>query len=244
MLVAGCQKDALLHTCVTIGICDPVPPPPQLIEVVCDATEFSSCNAVTLAATLDAALPLIAQSPHSVVRLWAIGADLTDIRPVATIEVSPPQASGPGAAKAHAKQWAALARTVLLAAGTEMLSKGPARRSRIAEAFGEISRADNQGHLPRTIYYVGDRLEESQYGHFECRDLESPAVFLARLEHDGILPQGSLQGARVYFLYGKTATRRCASLARDAAVERLWTAAITHAGATAEFYQQGINTTE
>jgi hypothetical protein len=129
-------------------------------------------------------------------------------------------------------------RRVIDAASLQLFAKDPLRRSRLAEALGQVSRADNPDGLPRTIILISDRLEESEFGHFECRQLPTTAAFIKGLHAAGVLPQGSLRETNVILSYGNTSRHRCPSLARDAKVQELWTAAISAAGGKPTFYQE------
>lgn len=240
LLFTGCDKDSRLHDlCVKSGICDRVPPPPGLFDIQCDSSDESSCTAATLHATTDAVLDSVAEAPGSVLRLWVFGEELTDIRPIVTLTV-PTTTGGPAVRRSAQKRWKDHARGVIDAASNELFSRAVLRRSRIAEAFGEIARADNPDHLPRTIVYIGDRLEESAFGHFECQDLPSPDAFLARVQHAGVLQRDSLKDVHVTFAYGNTSRHPCPSLARDAKVEAIWSTLISKSGGTPEFYQEGL----
>src|SRR2546425_3218892 len=100
LLLTGCSSGGssmVLGSCRRIGLCDDPPPAPVDVEVLCDATLGSTCNAHTLEAVLDRVLPYTSQRPGSAVRLWSLGSDVADTRMAADLAVPDPPHSGPKA---------------------------------------------------------------------------------------------------------------------------------------------------
>lgn len=235
-VVLGCSSPTP-DWCVKAGICDPPPVPPRSIQIACDSTALSSCNTSTLQNTDDAVLPTIADAPESRLGIWTFGEDLTDIRPVVSLVTPPTATNGAGAAQFRKKQWIEKAHAIIDAGANELFARAALRKSRIAEALGEISRADNPDRLPTTVVYIGDRLEMSTFGSFECQALPTPTDFVKRIQAAHVLTPDSFKNTRVVFAYGNASRHRCPSLARDADVEAIWSAVIKASGGTPEFYQ-------
>ena len=89
--------------------------------------------------------------------------------------------------------------------------------------------------MRRVIVVVGDALEVSAFGDFECGALPTAKRFFRDLHHSEVLPERSLRGIEVEFCEVEISPidhNRCAlTLRRVAGVEDLWRNAMTSAGA-------------
>jgi hypothetical protein len=118
-------------------------------------------------------------------------------------------------------------------------------RSPIAESISKFSLYRTRAGAERAIVIITDAKEFSGLGDLECH-APSPEAFIARLDANRVLAPESLAGSRVIFSYvnlGHIDGDRCAAtLAAADQVQRIWEAALTHAGASEVRFEAGVPT--
>jgi hypothetical protein len=208
------------------------------IRIVCDASQYSTCTAETLRATLrDLVLPAAAARPGSHVRLYTLGEDVT-ARHVASATSTPATRPTPKLIAKHEQEWADETLRLLMTAAAPLFDGAPAQRSRIAEALTRISASDDVPDAATMLIYAGD-LRETGVAKFECATLPSTEEWLSRLDRSGLLAAESMKGMRVLFLHASITNPlsvQCDSAARSLAIRQLWRDAITRAGGIPSFY--------
>jgi len=234
-LSIGSACDRATRTCEQVGVCDEPAKPAELVDLVCDASQWSSCNATTLPKTLDIALQRLADRPGSRIRLWFLGETAANTSIVGEQTIAPIPRGNERARKAKLAAILSTAKEMLLAGARERLEAPPVRRSPLAEAIAKIALAESGG-LPRRLILVTDAREVTSDNDFECRLLPSDAQFLAALRRRSIFLPGQLAGIDVSLTYVVTspaAGRGCPiTLERDMRVRALWKSALTAANAS------------
>jgi hypothetical protein len=209
---------------------------PLTIDLLLDASLHSTGSPETLRGTLDAIIPYVAARPGSAIRLWTLDEHLA-ARLVAQREVTSPKRTTPKAIIAHERRWTADTMDYLQTAAAPVFAAGPAQKSRIAEALTRIAGADAPT-AERLLVYVGD-MRETGVIRSECApNLPDPQTFLARLHEQGLLLPKSMPYP-VIFAYTSITTPSdvlCDTPARSLALQNLWRAALTSAGATPTFF--------
>ena len=250
--LAACGGDAQHPSFFTrvgrsVGLADPAPRKTITLDLVCDPSKDGTCTADSLAATLAAALPVIAERPGSELRLWIIGPDLASTRVIATVKGTVPNSGNAATIKAVTSRFVEGARSSCMTAAQPALAEPLKGGSPIAESLTAIAMANVHSDL-RAIVVISDAREVSAIGgDFECDDpLPDPPSFVKVLQRERVLPPGSLAGTRVFFTFMTiTEIRRkgCAvTLGRLATMRDLWTAAIEAAGGTTHFDTGVIDT--
>lgn len=68
LVCCACRNHDVHALCASSGICDPDPLPPIIVDVVCDASDGSSCSQASLRQSCDRVLPRLAdRRPEAVV---------------------------------------------------------------------------------------------------------------------------------------------------------------------------------
>jgi hypothetical protein len=250
--LAGCGGDAQHPSFLTrvgrsTGLADPAPRPTITIDVVCDPSRDGTCTADSLAATLSAALPVIAERPASELRLWIIGPDLASMKRIPPVKGTVSNSGNAATVKAATARFVEDRRSSCMSAAQPGFAQPGKGGSPIAESLTAIAMASVHTDL-RAIVVVSDAREVSAIGgDFECDDpLPNPPSFVKSLQRVRVLPPGSLAGTRVFFTF-MTITeihrKGCAeTLDRLATMRDLWTAAIEAAGGTLQFDTGVIDT--
>ena len=224
------------------GTRDKPPQPPIITEIACDPSSGSTCTEATLDNVLAAVLPRAAERPGSAVRVWLQGKDVPTTRMIGEVVSAKPRGTGRRARAAYITRWSMDARRKLLAALRSSSAKRW-RRSPIAEALSRVALQGAPAGAEREIVVITDALEVSDFGDFECGVLPAPKRFVTSLQRSRVLEAHSLAGVRVRFCHldlGAIDRGRCAmTLARAAAVEALWTAAVKAASAAEVTFDHG-----
>lgn len=218
-----------------LGMVDPEHAAPEWIGVVCDGSEQSTCET----GDIDEQIQLIARyafaRPGSHLEVHVLGASASETVVIGRIDVPARSERGVNAEHAQERRYLETVRTQVCRPVEQELRRAHPRRSEIAAAITGVTLAPTNG-LPRRIIVMSDLREYSQLLDAECmRDLPTRPEWLAKLRRHGLLPQGSLAGARVHFVRargGPASARNCSwSVSRDIALRDLWRAAIEAAGA-------------
>jgi hypothetical protein len=256
VLLTACGGDPAHPSLATrvarsVGLADQPPPPSLTLDVVCDPSKDSTCTTESLDATLASVLPVIAERPGSVLRVFMVGPDLASTKMLPTVENNLPTSGNANTAKTAKARFIDASRTALMAAAQPYLAGNTKGGSPIAEALTTVAMAAVHTDS-RAICVITDGREVSAIGgmDFECDDpLPTPQTFAKTLQKARVLPPGSLAGVTVSFTY-LTITpihrkeRGCVeTLARLAQIRELWTAAIEAAGGTADFSTTTIDPT-
>lgn len=250
--LAGCGGDTQHPSFLTrvgrsTGLADPAPRPTITLDIVCDPSKDGTCTADTLAATLSAALPVIAERPGSELRLWFIGPDLAAMKRFPTVKGTVSNSGNAATVKAATARFVEDRRSSCMTLAQPALAQPARGGSPIAESLAMIAMAPVHTDL-RAIVVISDAREVSAIGgDFECDDpLPNPPSFVKALQRERVLQPGSLAGTRVFFTFMTiTEIRRkgCAeTLDRLATMRDLWTAAIEAAGGTPQFDTGVIDT--
>ena len=223
--VASCDKSSILED---VGLADPAPDPPINIEVLCDHSAESTCDADTLRKTADVAFAAIFDRPRSTVRFWLLGKETARTRKVISIEVPGTFDVRPGKEKRR-ERWTSEA--VDRVADAFDFTQPRPRFSPLFESIEKIAR-DGSEKTKRIFVIISDLREYSDLADLECRP-PSEKILSRRLDgRDVLLPQ-SLHSEKFYFVEAtSTPLSRCTgSLKRDHWVHDFWTSRLTNAGA-------------
>jgi len=234
VVLTGC--DQMQSAMVQVGIADPELPPPNTVDVICDASVGSTCTRETLYTSLGSVLQYAGRRPGSTVRLWVLGMDFANSALVGEQVSTRPARKGPKIYKAHIERWTESVREYFLKAAEPFISHPGNTRSPIAEGISKVAIYGSPGGVPRVILLISDAREVSGFGDFECGTLPTADTFTGKAHQAGVLAPGSLTNARFLFAYvteGEVQGHRCAfTVARAAKIRRLWEEALRRAGAT------------
>lgn len=230
LLVGGCTSSFSLEK---VGLADVLPAPPELIDILCDASAGSTCTTETLAATLRPVVQRAAARPGSVVRMWLLGVDLVSTTTKAEVVSPRPSGRTPRARQAELGRWQEHASETLLAAVSALLKVAhPPSSSPLAEGLTQVALAD--GHnLPRKVIVVSDGRETGIFD-FECKALPTDARWSARLGALRLLMPESMSGVEVAFTFVTMPPIKGCSVTvrRELRIRELWANALTAAGAS------------
>lgn len=237
-LSAGCDElstqDRFVRSCQFFGICDEASLPPELFDILCDASIGSSCTRETLDKALDVVLRRTVTRPGSHTRVWALTKTVADTNATAEKESPSPPHRSSRATKVLKEKFVADSKEYFTAALAPTFATTPIRRSPLAEAITKIALADS-GQLPRHLIVITDAREVSSLGDFECGLLPTDAGFMKKLRRRRIMGPAILAGIRVEFAFAQSMavpSRGCpVQLERELRIRELWTAALTAAGA-------------
>ena len=239
LIFSGCTKEQLVGAGRGAGLLDSDQHPFDLI-ILCDASEYSTCQADTLRATLERlVLPAAASRPGSQVRLYTLGEDVV-ARLVATRESTPAKRQSAKAILHHEVEWRRDALGFFTTAAAPVFASGPAQQSRIAEALTRLANADHLDGAHRFLIVISD-LRETGIAKLEHGPVPAPREFLDRLTSRELLTSESLRGVRVLFTNTSINTPiavQADTPARSQEIKELWRTAINHAGGVPEFYDQ------
>ena len=219
-----------------IGLADPAPRPPLVVDVLCDRSDGASCTATTLRETFHAILPVVAGRSDSVVRGWMLGDDLATTALVGE-QRAPSRTDGQSdrAIAAARDRFTATAEPYFAKAFESRFTTEPVRCTVLAEGITRIALTGAPRDALHVIVVVTDAWEVSRFADFECRDMPDAASFTRAIQRERVLAAGSLNGARVMFVYVELRPIRrpgCAvTPARALAARDVWTMALKSAGA-------------
>lgn len=211
-----------------LRISDAVTEPPETIDILCDASEGSTCNEDTLRETLDSVFQHSVSRPGSKVRLWNLGANLSQ-----TIVVAETVSPNPVKKQKHKSKpstWPKENIDCFITAIQAEWILPPPKQTPLAESLTKIGKMDSCGLFRRIIVLTDAR--EYRLGNFECHP---PSIERWRhlLKENGALTLDSLKDVEVSFVnVSMPAVRGCnLSLSRENRVHELWNTAMKDAGA-------------
>ena len=235
-VLEGCdgeRPDTAWHrACEWSSICGSRSLGPETIDLIDDPSVGSSGTTDHFGEVLDQLLRRTAARPGSRLRVWVLARSAESVVNIGE-RVSPKSTARSERSRAKERErWIKENKESLLAAAQTSLSI-TIRRSPIAETLARVALA-NSTTGPRTIIFVSDGREMSDYGSFECRRLPSPSEFAATLRRANVLPPGRLQGVRVVFAFMRLApVGRCSTtIDRETRIREIWTSALKTAGAS------------
>jgi hypothetical protein len=228
----------------SIGLADPQPLPAIVIDGLCDSSEGAPCSAATLREFIDNVMPIIAERPGSVIRIWSLGSNLISTTLVATSTNTRRRLRSERAERAAEGRFVAEETADLMKKSASIFGADPARRSPIAEGFGRIALVHRSGGAQHLIVAISDALEFSSFGNWECGELPAATQWVSRLAEERVLTSGALRNNIVAFAHAAPvmASRKgcpAMTLARDAQVRDLWTSALKAAGASKVVFETG-----
>lgn len=225
------------------GLTDPLAPPPEAIDLLCQVSDVSPCNPHRFAATLDAAASFARARPSATLRTWTVDASPTGATLVGTLLVPERGNQSPRRALQEERQFVEATRAALCPAVFARMTDSTGDGVALAEALTKVSLAASGG-LPRRIVVLSHGYE-SGVSRFRCRPLPTVAQWQALLARRHLLTVGSLTNSTVHFGHMDLATaprrRDCPSpsIARDLHVRELWRSALIHAGAVRVTFDLG-----
>lgn len=222
-----------------VGLQEEAAKPAEMLDIVIDASDGSPGSITTVETTLKSALTYAAERPGSVVRLWALGLELSDTRLLASVESTAPKRRGERARKNEAARFMDASLPYLLQAARPIFDHPAKKQSPIAEGISRVAYSRAPAGMHRQIITITDA---RQVGgqlklDFECdKKLPKVEAFVADLHKQAMLTPDSLRDTDVHFAYvalGAIPKRGCqVTLARAQHIESMWRAAFTAAGAT------------
>ena len=228
--------------CVSAGICDEAPAPPEIVDVVCDGSVGTSCTRENLRATIEAVARFLGPRSGSRLRLWAMGSSVAETRVVGEV-ATPTLTERTRTRRTQLDRFVARTVTTLALAIEPSLARGGVHRSPIAESLTKIAFADGYG-LPRRIIVVSHAREFSSLRDFACGKLPSETEFARALRKRGLLSAGSFAHIRTVFAFVTSApvgALRCpVHMDRELRIRELWRTAITRAGASEVRFDSGV----
>lgn len=230
----------------SIGLADPKPLPPVLVDALCDSSDGASCTAATLRELIDNILPLIAERPGSILRIWALGDDLSSTTIIATSMNTRRTALSGRAERSAQARFVAEETAYVMKAAMPVFSAARPRQSPIAECIGRIALAHAAPGVLHLYVVLSDGLQFSTAlgDDFECGTLPAASAWSSRLATEQVFATGALRNSIIVFTHVTPvpiARKGCpkASLARFGQVRNLWTTALTAAGARKVVFETG-----
>ena len=240
----GVPRNSFDGVAESIGLADPPPLPPLIIDGLCDSSEGSSCSAATLRELIDNVMPRIAERPGSIIRIWSLGSNLISTTLVATSANTRRPLRSARSERAAQARFVSEETAYLVKKSAQIFAADPARRSPIVEGLGRISLAHTATGAQHLIIVVSDALEFSTFGNWECGELPAAQQWTSLLADERVLTSGSLRNDLVAFAHSApvmAGRKGCPAmtLARAAAVRDLWASALKAAGASKVAFETG-----
>jgi hypothetical protein len=245
VLTTACSRDSStkgdLVSIVSgaVGLQEEAAKPAEMLDIVIDASDGSPGSITTVETTLTSVLTYAADRPGSVIRLWALGLELSDTRLLASVQSTAPKRRGERARKNEATRFIDASLPYLLQAARPIFDHPAKKQSPIAEGISRVAYSRAPAGMHRQIITITDA---RQVGgqlklDFECdKKLPKVEAFVADLHKQAMLTPDSLRDTDVHFAYvalGAIPKRGCqVTLARAQHIESMWRAAFTAAGAT------------
>lgn len=233
---------AFESVCASAGICDEAPAPPEIIDVVCDASLGSGCNRDNVRGVIDAVARFAGTRSGSRIRLWAMGPTVAETHVTGEL-VAPALAARTRTRRAQLDRFVSHAQSVLTLELEPAFARVGVHRSPLVESLMKVALADGYG-LPRRIVLVSHAREFSSVRDFACGKLPSESDFARVLRRRGLLEPGSLAHIQVVFAFvtsSAVGALRCAvRMDREVRVRELWRAALTRAGASEVRFDSGV----
>lgn len=248
---AGCDRDrataigaALGATSEAAGLVDRESPPPEAVDVLCDAAAGSTCDRSGFAAVVESAATFANARPGSVLRFWLVGRTAADTSEVGSIAVPLRAERSRRHERAEERRFVESVRAAICPPTRPRLEGLRSEQAPLAESLAKVALTRSPS-LPRRVLFLTSGRESSDLGHFACRPLPTLAQWRAILDRRHVLAPGSLAGARVHYALmtgGPASHRDCPpmTVARELHVRELWRTALTHAGAREVTFDTGL----
>lgn len=237
----GSGASAFESACVSAGICDEAPAPPEIIDILCDASLGSSCSRENVRAVVDTVARFVGTRSHSRIRVWGMGPSVAETHLAGELMV-PAFAARTRTRRTQLDRFVERATSTLTLALEPTFTRTNVHRSPIAESLVKISLADGYG-LPRRIVVISHARESSSVRDLACGKLPNEADFARVLRRRGLLEPGSLAHIQIVFAFVTSApvgAARCAMrMEREVRIRELWRAVLTHAGASEVRFDSG-----
>ena len=225
--------------------------PPVMVDLVCDASQGSTCSPETLSHSLNVALTSVVYRPGSHVRLWAVGSEVGRTMLIEEEAVPAPKRSTTSARRIQADKFITAAHPLFMKAAEPVFADPHRDRSRspLLESLGKIIvYAPTPRGVSRTFIMLSDAREVSSFGDWECGPLPKPDDLVQMLHGQHVLNPGSLANSRLFFVHVDLAAiprNRCRfTLERARGIEDLWKAVLTAANAELVSFRGGPVTTD
>lgn len=233
---------AFESACVSAGLCDEAPAPPEMVDILCDASLGSGCNRENVRVAIEAAARFAGPRAGSRLRLWAMGPSVAETQVVGELVV-PSLATRTRTRRAQLDRFAAHAQSVLTLAVEPTFARVATSRSPLIESLAKIGLADSYG-LPRRIVVLSHAREFSSVRDFACGKLPTAGEFVHGLHRRGLLEPGSLTHLQIVFAFvtsSPVGARRCAvRMDREVRIRELWRVGLTRAGASEVRFDSGV----
>lgn len=245
-LGSGCGGDGgdgLSSAATKLGLKDAPTLPPEVIDVLCDASIDTPCTEATLAQTLESVLTYAASRPNSHVRLWRVGRDVSDTFLLAEQVALPPPKQKKAMREARRK-WVDSSLRFFLKAAEPMLQGKRATRSALFESLTKVALAEVPGITTRVVVFLTDGLEVSGYADFEASELAPVGDLSSRLHADRVLAPGVLKDTKVYLAFTDMSravrNRGRSSIPRLTAITGNWRQILREAGSSEVVITTGV----
>lgn len=227
--------------CVSAGICDEAPAPPEIVDILCDASLGSSCNRENVRAVIDTVARFTGPRSGSRTRLWAMGPTVAESHLVGEL-VAPMLSARTRTRRAQLERFAAHAQSTFSLALEPAFTRPGVHRSPLIESLTKVALADGYG-LPRRVIVISHAREFSSVRDFACAPLPTDIEFARVLRRRGLLAPGSLAHVEIVFAFVTSApigAARCAlHMDRELQIRELWRTALTRAGASEVRFDSG-----
>lgn len=242
LVLSSCQGD-LRELCTWVGICDPIPAPPETISVLCDYSTGATCSSSTLDSTIAFAVTHILQKPGSRIELWMLGGDIASTQSVANFVIGKSPKNGVHAIQRFQEKQLDSARVFFLRKADDFLRSGAPLQSPLAAGIGKISLNTVTTSEAWHVVVISDALEYGEGWDFEC----NPPLdqrFTKAIQDRGFFTATSLSKASVGFAFvtlGRIDGNRCVvEMERVRRIRNLWTSALSAAGAQKVSFSAGL----
>jgi hypothetical protein len=225
------------------GLIDPAAAPSETIDLLCQVSDETPCDARRFSATLELAAAFAHARPPSDLRVWTVDSSPSGATLVGSLSIPDRASQSARRALQTERLFVEGARAALCPPVVARLG-GPAGQGvGLAEALTKVSLAPSRG-LPRRIVVLSSGYE-SGVARFRCRLLPTVRQWQTLLTRRHLLAPGSMSNTTLHFGHMDLATmprrRDCptSSIARDLHVRELWRSALTDAGAVRVTFDLG-----
>lgn len=199
-------------------------PPPLIVDVIVDASVDAPGSPATLRETLGVLAPVLVDR-GGVLRVWGLGESAATSRCYVTLLVTRDDPTVPPNLRTQAGR-----------ALQAYFSGPPPRRSPLVDVIATVA-LETSPPGDRVIVLISDLAEMSSHGRFEV-STPTPALFVAALRRDGVLPPRSLAGVRVVCSYSRLGVHT-ASPQKVLALRDVFRAALIAGGAERVVFSTG-----
>lgn len=241
-VLTGCGEDDTWHaSCEAVGMCDAPVQPAETVDLLCDGSVGSSCDASTLSSVIELLLDRVVRRPGSKLRLWILGGSVAETR-VVFERMSPSiRLRGDRPLPASARTWVRSTLEAALLAARPAIEGRKLRASPLIESFAKIALAGSHGQ-PRLVTAITDGREFADW-NFECGPLPKDRGWKRWLERRDLLSPDTFADARIFFAHarlGPTGPRCEQRVDRELRIRQLWRLAFEGAGASEFSVESGV----